>query len=167
MSRVHSFPPVETAAARVLVLGSMPGAASLAAGRYYAHPRNLFWPIMGALIGAGPQQPYPERLRIVRDSGIALWETLASCVRPGSLDASIEPGSVQVNDFDGFFASHPQLRCIAFNGGSAARYFRRHVQPQVATDHLSLLALPSTSPAHAALGFEAKLEQWRRLLDYL
>jgi len=85
MERVFSFEPIEDAVSTVLILGSMPGKASLAAGEYYAHPRNVFWTIMGELVGAHPGLPYQDRLKILRCSGIALWDVLGSCVRPGSL----------------------------------------------------------------------------------
>ena len=158
---VHSFPPVAAADARVLILGSMPGTASLAAGEYYAHPRNLFWPILGELVGARRVLPYAERLQIVRTAGIALWETLASCVRPGSLDSAIAPDSIVVNDFAGFYAAHPQLRRVCFNGAAAADIYRRRVLPTLPPHDIDYVRLPSTSPAHAALSFEHKLRAWR------
>lgn len=162
MRRVRSFPPLEDRRARVLVLGSMPGAASLAAGRYYAHPRNHFWPIMGRLFGAGPELPYAARVRRLKSCGVAVWDVLESCVRQGSLDADIEEGSIEVNDFAGFFAAHPGIGTVFFNGAKAEATYRRRV---LATLHgpgraLATRRLPSTSPAHAALGFDAKLEAW-------
>ena len=81
---VHSFEPVADENARVLVLGSMPGLKSLQAGQYYAHPQNRFWPFMGQLVGAGPDLPYPERCRRLARAGIALWDVLSCCERPGS-----------------------------------------------------------------------------------
>lgn len=161
--RVRSFPPVSAPDARVLVLGSMPGEASLAAGEYYAHPRNLFWPIMGVLAGAHPALPYERRIDVLRASGIALWDVMASCVRPGSLDASIRPASVVANDFAAFLATHPSIAAIFFNGATAETAFRRHALPTLAAAP-PMQRLPSTSPAHAALGFEAKLEAWRAAL---
>ncbi|WP_412556296.1 DNA-deoxyinosine glycosylase [Thauera chlorobenzoica] len=161
--RVRSFAPVFRADARVLVLGSMPGAASLAAAQYYAHPRNAFWSIMGALFGAGPQLPYTDRLERLVAAGVALWDVIGSCARAGSLDSAIAPDSVVPNDFVALFAACPQLSAVFFNGAAAEAAFRRHVQRAAATPPLRLARLPSTSPAHAARGFEAKLEAWQTL----
>ncbi len=161
--RVRSFPPVFGADARVLVLGSMPGEASLAAAQYYAHPRNAFWPIMGALFGAGPQLPYADRLDRLVAAGVALWDVIGSCARAGSLDSAIEPDSVVPNDFAALFAACPQLSTVFFNGAAAETAFRRHVQRAAGSPPLRLVRLPSTSPAHAARRFEAKLEAWQAL----
>lgn len=160
---VQSFPPAARADAQVLILGSMPGTASLAAVRYYAHPRNQFWPIMGALVGADAALPYPERLLALQGARIALWDVMASCVRPGSLDARIDSSSVVANDIAGFLEAHPAIHSVFFNGAAAEAAFRRHVLPTLtALPRVPALhRLPSTSPAHAARGFEDKLEAWR------
>ena len=157
---VHSFPPIAALRARVLILGSMPGDASLAAGHYYAHPRNLFWPIMGALVDAGPALPYEARVSRLQDAGIALWDVIAECVRPGSLDARILAGSVVVNALPGFLSRHPSIELVCFNGATAESLFKRHVLPLVDAPP-TLVRLPSTSPAHASLGLPAKLDSWR------
>lgn len=152
--------------ARVLLLGSMPGAASLAQQQYYAHPRNLFWPIMAELAGFSANLPYQEKVRALNASGIALWDVIASCQRAGSLDSAIR--DEQVNDFAGFFASQPNLAAIGFNGGKAWQSFKRHVLPlQIVPAGIKLITLPSTSPAHAALGFTEKLQQWHQLRPFL
>ncbi len=160
MTTLAGLPAVAAADARVLVLGSMPGTASLTAQQYYAHPRNAFWPIMGAIAGAGPQLPYLQRLPRLTDAGIALWDVLAHCVRDGSLDARIDPGSIVVNDFDAFLAAHPRITLVALNGGTAARMFARHVAPSLRR-YVTTTTLPSTSPAHAAMRLEEKLAAWR------
>ncbi|WP_024889844.1 DNA-deoxyinosine glycosylase [Luteimonas huabeiensis] len=162
-ARLTGLPPVSRPDARVLVLGSMPGAASLAAQRYYAHPRNAFWPIMDAIAGASPDLPYAQRLARLRAAGIALWDVLAHCVRPGSLDARIEPASMVANDFAAFFSAHPQLRLVAFNGGTAAQAFARHAGPALPPG-VATVRLPSTSPAHAARSQAEKLASWRAAL---
>ncbi|WP_374335585.1 DNA-deoxyinosine glycosylase [Methyloversatilis sp.] len=165
--RVRCFPPVaDPVTARVLILGSMPGVASLAAQRYYAHPRNQFWPIMGALFGAGPDLPYAQRLHALTDAGVALWDVLASCERDGSLDAAIDARSAQANDFVTFLATHPGIVRIAFNGGTAEKHFRRDVMPHLRPLRpLDLLRLPSTSPAHAGMDAAEKLARWRAALQ--
>lgn len=162
--RVRSFPPVaDPATAHTLILGSMPGVASLAAGRYYAHPRNQFWPIMAALFGAGPELAYDARLLALKRAGIALWDVLESCERPGSLDADIDARTAQANDFAAFFDAHPLITRVAFNGGTAERMFRRDVMHRLRP--LELLRLPSTSPAHAGMRAEDKLARWRAALQ--
>ena len=166
-SLARSFPPLANAQARVLILGSMPGQASLAATQYYAHARNAFWPIMGALVGAGPELPYPQRLQRLQAAGIALWDVLAECERPGSLDAAIVAASVRANDFAGLLPELPALRAIAFNGSAAEQAFCRHVLPALPGLRVDLLGLPSTSPAHAARSLAQKLAEWQRLLNYL
>lgn len=158
-ARVSSFAPVARADARVLVLGSMPGVASLTAVRYYAHPHNRFWPIMGALVGAAPALPYEQRLQRLMEAGIALWDVLASCERVGSLDAAIR--APLANDFAGFFAAHPRVRTVLFNGAQAETSFRRLVLPGLAAPVPVLRRLPSTSPANASQRPEAKLAAWR------
>lgn len=164
MTLLQGFPPVADARARVLVLGSMPGAASLNAGQYYAHPRNAFWPIMGVLLGAGPELPYDERLGRLQAAGIALWDVIAACERPGSLDADIAPGSVQANDFQAFFAVYRSIRGVYFNGAAAEAAFRRHVLRRLGESCPPCIRLPSTSPAHAARSFAEKLAAWSVLV---
>jgi TDG/mug DNA glycosylase family protein len=164
---MHSqgFPPIARRDARVLILGSLPGQESLRRGEYYAQPRNAFWPIMGALCGAGPERPYAARARQLAASGIALWDVCATAFRAGSLDASIVAASVVTNDFGAFLARHPDLRLVCFNGRTAGALYRRHVLPTLAPPAraLPLLDLPSTSPAHAALSLADKLGRWQAI----
>ena len=163
MLRVRSFPPIENAGARVLILGSMPGGASLAAGQYYAHPQNLFWPIMSALLGAGPGFAYAARTRLLKANGIALWDVLESCVREGSLDSAIEEATIAVNNFAAFYRTHPRIGRVFFNGAKAEASYRRFVLPSVREigGPREYFRLPSTSPAHAALPFDRKRDAWR------
>jgi len=156
--RLHAFPPIANRNARILILGSMPGAASLDAGQYYAHPRNAFWPIMGEMFGAGPEIAYEKRLAVLKANGVALWDVLASCERRGSLDSDIL--REVPNDFAGFFAAHPGIRRIALNGGKAAASFRKHAA-RFAPGETEVVRLPSTSPAHAARSFAEKCAAWR------
>jgi TDG/mug DNA glycosylase family protein len=158
---IRSFPPIAAPDARILILGSMPGEASLKAGQYYAHPHNAFWRIMGTLVGAEPDLPYDERVGILISHGIAVWDVLASCVRPGSLDSNIT--NEVPNDFAAFFASHPRLTHIGLNGGKAAASFKRHAARHCPA-HVIATVLPSTSPAHAARTFDQKCALWRAAL---
>src|ERR1700741_635073 len=116
MRPLYGFPPIARRDARVLVLGSMPSVASLAAREYYAHPRNAFWPIAGELLGFDPRGPYARRKRALTDAGIAVWDVVGSCRRKGSLDAAIDERSIRVNDFAAFLAKHPGITRIRFNG---------------------------------------------------
>ena len=159
MNKSQGFAPVARPDARVLILGSMPGVASLAAGQYYAFPRNAFWKIMGDLFGAGPQLDYPTRLQILGDKRVALWDVIHTCVRPGSLDSAIQDEGMQTNDFSGFFKRHPQIRLVCFNGQKAAGLFKKRVAPQLAGVY-GYHVLPSTSPANAGSSYAAKLEAW-------
>jgi len=171
----HGFPPIANDQARVLILGSMPGIASLRAEQYYAHPRNQFWPIMAAILGVDlVALVYSQRRQALLDAGIALWDVLQSCHRPGSLDADIAPDSVVVNDFAAFFQQHPAIRQIYFNGAAAEQHFKCRVEPLLTVGQaprhptcLTFHRLPSTSPAHAALAFPAKLTAWRAIAEIL
>ena len=157
---IEGFGAVSRADAQWLVLGSMPGVASLDAHEYYAHPRNAFWPIMEALFGIAASDPYGQRLEAMIARRVALWDVLRSCRRPGSLDASIEAGSVVANDFPAFFERHQAVSAVLLNGRRAEQEFRRRVLPNIDRD-LDVHPLPSTSPAHAAMSFEAKRDAWR------
>ena len=157
--RLTALPPIVRPDTRVLVLGSFPGVASLRAQQYYAHPRNQFWPIMGRLLGQPlPEQAYRERTRCLLDNGIGLWDVYASCVRPGSLDSAIR--HAVPNDLADLRARAPALRLVIHNGAESARRMR-----EVETLGLPAVRLPSTSPANARLGLEAKLLLWREALD--
>ena len=162
MARIRSFPPIEGASAHTLILGTMPGAASLAAVQYYAHPRNAFWTILADLIGFDPQLDYVARTQRLVDAGIAVWDVLRSCERRGSLDSDIDRTSVVANDFGRFFRQHPKIHRVFFNGGNAESLYRRHVWRTLApAQSLSYRRLPSTSPANASIARAAKAEVWR------
>ncbi len=164
MNLAQSFEPVWQSECRVLVLGSSPGVASLQAQRYYAHPRNAFWPIMGRLLGFDPGLEYDRRLEYLTAAGVALWDVAHLCERPGSLDANIRQQSVEPNDIDWLVQQLPQLQAILFNGGTAERLYKRLIKPQRDVD---LRLMPSTSPAHAALSLEQKYQRWQLLSTYL
>lgn len=162
------LPPVVASDCRVLILGSMPGAASLQAARYYAHPRNRFWPLMAALADVPAEATYGERLVALQRAGIGLWDVIGECRRAGSLDSAIVRGSERANALVPLIVSLGQLRVIAFNGAAAASLFRRHVEPHLPElrQPVQRIALPSTSPAHAAMGLEALREAWSVLAPW-
>jgi len=150
--------PVLDSRTRILVLGSFPGAASLAVQQYYAHPRNALWPILSALTGedlAG--MPYAERLPRLLAHGIGLWDVLGACEREGSLDSAIRKPAA--NDFARLRQLCPELHTVGFNGQTSGKF-----APQFAEAGYRAIVLPSTSPAYAALSFDAKLIAWRQLL---
>lgn len=158
----RSFPPVADARARVLILGSLPGEESLARAQYYAHPRNHFWRLIGAVIGADlVSLPYEARLAALKAAGVALWDTVGSATRRGSLDGNIRGHSA--NPLAALAATLPKLKAVGFNGGTSGRLG----MPLLAgRDDLALLPLPSSSPAFT-LPFDAKLERWMALRPFL
>lgn len=160
---VQSFAPRLGRRCRVLILGSMPGARSLSAGQYYAHPQNQFWPTMQAVFGVDPALPYERRMARLHACGVGLWDVLRGCERRGSLDSAITAESEEPNAIAELLAQRRDIAVIAFNGAKAAQAFRRHVAAQIPPprlDTLSLHALPSTSPAHASMNRDEKLRRW-------
>ena len=158
----RSFPPIVDARARGLVLGTLPGEESLRRREYYAHPRNLFWPIIFALFNATPAMNYPERLAFVAARRIALWDVCELGEREASADSTIR--GERPNAIDRLLDAHPLIRAVAFNGSGARRLYDRHFARRT---ELTYLALPSTSPAHARLDFAAKLVRWAALREVL
>ena len=146
----------------MLVLGTLPGEESLRQVRYYAHPRNLFWPIIHALFGATPSTIYEERLAFVIDHRIALWDVCAMAERRASLDSEIRRETP--NPLHDLLDAHPDIRAVAFNGGGARRLYDRHFARRPS---LLYLPMPSTSPAHASLAFADKLARWQPLREAL
>lgn len=163
IATTEGFPPIAGAEAMVLILGSLPSRQSIAKNQYYGHPRNAFWGIMGELFGAGPELPYPRRAAVVADRGVAVWDVLAASVRPGSLDADIDEATAVPNDIHRFLAEHPAIGLVCFNGKAAERLFAKLVAPPAenGSNTVEYRTLPSTSPAHAAMSFEEKLDRWR------
>ncbi len=160
--RIHGFPPIDNRKARILVLGSMPGEASLAAGQYYAYRHNQFWRIAGEICGFDPGASYGRRTAALRKCGIALWDVVGSCSRKGSLDTSIVEQSIRVNDFAKFLRAHPAIRRVCFNGRKAESAWRRRVLGTLPPERgLEYRLLPSTSPAHAGMSYRRKLGIWR------
>lgn len=157
-TRLFGLAPICDAHSRVLVLGSMPSAASLAAGQYYAFAHNQFWPIMQDLAGEARTTDYARRTALLLARGIALWDSVASCVRPGSLDSAIR--QAQVNDFDALWRACPAITDVFFNGKTAAALFQKHVALPARVR--AAVTLPSTSPANT-MRYAQKLAAWQAI----
>ncbi|WP_296942198.1 DNA-deoxyinosine glycosylase [uncultured Massilia sp.] len=158
-SLLTGLAPVIDPATRILILGSFPGAASLAAGQYYAHPRNQFWKLVGALVGEDLYSlPYAERLPRLLAHRFGLWDVLAACERAGSLDAAIRKPAA--NDFARLRLLCPALETVGFNGRTSGKF-----APQFAAHGYRTVVLPSSSPANAAMSFDGKLQYWRQLME--
>jgi hypoxanthine-DNA glycosylase len=157
---MHSvgFPPVAGNDAKLLILGSLPGQASLRQQQYYAHPRNAFWHVMEAILNIPAKLPYAQRCQALADTGVALWDVCASAHRPGSMDGAIKPDSVVPNDIADFLRLHSRIQLICFNGNTAATLFRKNIR---LNQKMPTQLLPSTSPAHAGMALAQKIEQWR------
>ncbi len=156
---LQGLPPAIPRHARLVVLGSFPGVASLQAQQYYGHPRNHFWPLLGAIWGLElAALPYARRLAEARRRGLGLWDVYASCRREGSLDQAIT--NVEFNDLGSLRRRAPGLKLVAHNGGESARAMR-----QLLALGLPVLRLPSTSPANASWSFERKLAAWRAAFE--
>lgn len=163
-SRKRAFDPVVDANTRLLILGSLPGEASLKVGQYYAHPQNGFWRLIGGVIGSPSmaKAPYAERLTILKDHGIGLWDVIAEAERIGSLDTAIR--LPRHADLKGLVAALPRLEAIAFNGGKAAREGARVLGPEM--EQVVRLILPSSSPAMAR-PLAWKAERWAILSAFV
>jgi len=172
--QVHSFAPINPVGAHALVLGSMPGVASLKATQYYAHPRNAFWPIIQAIVDGNPPSfaalhslTYAQRKTLAAQAGIAVWDVLARCNRRGSLDSAIEMSSSVPNDVSLLLHKNPTITLIALNGKTAAKLYQRHHASDIASivktqdRPLAIHVLPSTSPAMAPLTLAAQFANWQ------
>lgn len=167
-----SFAPLVGRHMHTLVLGTMPGQKSLQRRQYYAHPRNALWPILCAMVtGDKPDysihqtMTYDERCSLITDQGIALWDVLASCERPGSLDGSILRTTEIPNNIVGLIEEHPELRTVACNGRTAEALFKRHIPGKPGSPASRTVSLPSTSPAMASLTLEEKYQRWADALS--
>lgn len=159
---LQGFAPVVDHRAGVLILGSFPSVQSLAAGQYYANPRNAFWPITGELFGFDANAPYELRLAALQSHHVALWDVLHKCRRIGSSDSAIDPKSLVVNDFGELFANYPTITRVLVNGAKAAELYRR-LASDAHTEGVQFRRLPSTSPAHAVRP-GVKLAAWREIV---
>jgi hypoxanthine-DNA glycosylase len=160
----HSFPPVVNEHSRVLVLGSLPGEASLAQSQYYAHPQNRFWHLIGDVIGVAlPGMAYEARLQALLDHRVGLWDVIAKAKREGSLDSRIRDHAT--NDLAALVAGLPNLVAVAFNGGTAAKIGMNALAESRLS--LDLVKLPSSSPAYAAVPYAERLRAWEALRKWV
>ena len=157
--RIYGFPPVARPNARVLILGSMPSVESLRQSFYYAHPRNAFWPMLAEILGEARPEAIEDKKALLTRHGIALWDTVESCERAGSLDSAIR--SARANDFAALYERCPEIRFVFFNGAAAEQLYRRLVAREDGAR--SFVRLPSTSPAYT-LRYADKKEAWERAL---
>lgn len=161
MTVINSFEPIVGERLRVLILGSMPSVRSLEASQYYANPQNQFWRIMGALLNVEMPGVYEERLAVLKENGIGLWDVLEACEREGSLDSNIK--AAKVNNINKLIEAHPELDVIALNGKTAEKYFKQAVKAgNVAPGNCTVICMPSTSPA-LTISFDKKLAAWHKL----
>jgi hypoxanthine-DNA glycosylase len=163
MSTLDGFAPIVSKHAKVLILGSMPGSASLLKQQYYGHARNAFWPIMNELFYMDSKLCYSERKKVLIDNDIAVWDVLKSCNRQGSLDSQIDMSSIITNRFDHFFTEYSAIHLVFFNGAMAEQLYRKYSLPTL-SQHFSYLQyhrLPSTSPALASLNLAQKIKAWQ------
>jgi hypoxanthine-DNA glycosylase len=164
-SRVHSYglPAFAGPRTRALIVGTLPGQASLRARQYYAQPHNAFWRIIEDLYGIPRTLDYARRIEGLLECGLGLWDVCASAHRPGSLDSSIARDTIVANDFAGLFGRYPDISLICFNGATAAALYRRLVLPRLDGPAAAIrtVQMPSSSPAHAGMRYAEKLERWR------
>ena len=161
---LEGLPPIVGDSPRLLILGNMPSAISLATQEYYGNPRNTFWRIAGELLGLDPAAAYTQRTEALRRRGVAVWDVLKNCRRVGSLDSAVEPDSMVANDFVAFFAEHRLIAQVVFNGAAAQRNFTRLVGTKAADAAVTFARLPSTSPAHT-MPHADKVAAWRVIRD--
>lgn len=165
MNHIHSFHPIVSNSCTRVLLGSMPGKASLAAQEYYAHPRNHFWQFMEELFGIPSASNYAERCSQLLNNGVAMWDVLKTCTRSSSLDSDILISSAVPNDFDAFFTRFDSIQAIYFNGAAAEQLFEKKVAGGLSGPAAGLprYRLPSSSPANASIPRPVKLQAWGAL----
>lgn len=160
----QSFPPLIDSQCRILILGSMPGVASLTTRQYYAHPRNRFWPLMTKILTGSDAVPsaYADRLQMLLTHHIALWDVLADCQRAGSLDTAIK--NEEANDLAGLLKKYPQIQRICFNGSKAFNSFKKQQKELLKRTDIAFYPMPSTSPANARWRLPELIETWGKVL---
>jgi double-stranded uracil-DNA glycosylase len=163
-AKIQGFAPIYRQDARVLILGTLPGQASLEAGQYYAQPKNSFWEIMSDIVGAELGVDYETSLERLKNAGIAIWDVLESAERKSSLDKDIDNKTAIPNDFDQILEDCSTMDLICFNGRKSSIYYQRLVVPKIKklSKAIKTIYLPSTSSAYRRMSFLEKLESWRR-----
>lgn len=168
MAFIESFEPVIGTNPRVLILGSMPGVASLNAHQYYAHPRNAFWSVMAEVFELDWHEDYHQRIQQLNALPIILWDVLKSCHRERSLDSAIGTHQLEANDIASLLNRYPSIGLIVFNGATAEKYFKQTVLPTLPENsQLEMVRLPSTSPAHASKNLQQKISDWKIIKSLL
>jgi hypoxanthine-DNA glycosylase len=163
MAENEGFAPIVAKNAKILIVGTMPGSASLLKQQYYGHPRNAFWLIMAVLFDAKTDYCYERRKEILLENGIAVWDVLQRCHRTGSLDADITMASIKTNNFLDFFTNYNEITHVFFNGLLAEKIYKKYVIHDVNKINTNIYyqRLPSTSPAYASLTLEQKTQAWK------
>lgn len=162
MQKISSFPPIINKDSKIIILGSIPGAKSLEMQQYYAHPQNKFWKIICKIFNEEFTIEYAERIEIIEKHHIALWDVIDNCERKGSLDSEIR--NEEANKIGELIQNFPNIKAIFCNGQKSHKNLQKILPKDF---HLPIVALPSTSPAHASLGYIQKLESWKIILKYL
>jgi hypoxanthine-DNA glycosylase len=141
----------------------MPSVASLEKHQYYGHPRNAFWPLIAELLDFELSADYSSNIEQAKMQGIAIWDVIGECVRPGSLDSAIVKGSERMNPIPQLLREYTGVTRVALNGGTAAQLFKRHILPEIDASNITIFTLPSTSPANARMNYQTKCDAWRPL----
>ena len=162
MQKISSFPPIINKESKILILGSIPGIKSLEMQQYYAHPQNKFWKIICEIFDEEFTTDYTKRIKILEKHNIALWDVIDTCERKGSLDSEIR--NEEANKIVELLHNHPNIKAIFCNGQKSYKNLQKILSKDF---HLPVIALPSTSPAHASLRYEEKLKSWKIVLNYL
>ena len=162
MQKISSFPPIIDKESKILILGSIPGVKSLEMQQYYAHPQNKFWKIICEIFNEDYTTDYSERIKILQKHHIALWDVIDTCERKGSLDSGIR--NEEANKIGELLQNFPNIKAIFCNGQKSYKNLQKILLKEF---HLPIIALPSTSPAHASLRYEEKLKSWKMVLNYL
>ncbi len=155
-----SFPPISHNSTEILILGSLPGEKSLVMHEYYAHPNNKFWRIIAAITDSQTPVKYGDKLSLLIENKIGVWDVVREAKRVGSLDTNIV--DEVPNDIDDFISRHKNLKVVGFNGTKSMKLFDKYFKRQA---QIKYIQLPSSSPANARITFDEICEKWRELLE--